>query len=92
LENLQEKMAHIVALAGVSDGDTVTVTSLRHHQALTMAADTVRDARESLLAVKPLEIVALELHEALEHLDKITGRALPDEVLDRIFSTFCIGK
>lgn len=89
---LEEEMGRMAVLSGEPDADTVAITNLRHFQALTAASNSLLETRESLLSGKPPEIVSLELREALGHLDEITGRALPDEVLDRIFSEFCIGK
>jgi tRNA modification GTPase len=51
-----------------------------------------RVLRESLLAHKPLEIMAVEAREALSPFEQATGRTYQDDVLDVIFSRFCIGK
>jgi tRNA modification GTPase len=40
----------------------------------------------------PLEIVSLELREALAGLGEVTGETTPDDILDQIFTRFCIGK
>ncbi|PYR70072.1 MAG: tRNA uridine-5-carboxymethylaminomethyl(34) synthesis GTPase MnmE, partial [Acidobacteria bacterium] len=40
----------------------------------------------------PHEMVLLDLYEALSSLDELTGEVVTEDILDRIFSTFCIGK
>jgi len=68
------------------------LTNARHHQSVmqTLAglADAARAAREEI----PHEMVLLDLYRALWGLDSLTGQTTPDDVLNLIFSTFCIGK
>ncbi len=48
-------------------------------------------ARDAARLVPP-ELLLVDLHEALEALDGLTGATLDEDILDRIFATFCIGK
>jgi tRNA modification GTPase len=61
----------------------------RHVRAVSEARDALHRARAS---DAPAEIVALELRESLDALGRVVGMVSPDDVLGRIFSTFCIGK
>ena len=73
--------------------DTLALT-LRQRQSLTAAADSLANAAD-LLTDRPaenLELVALELRDALDHLAAITGQLTGDDLLARIFSRFCVGK
>jgi len=92
LEDLREEMTRIATSPENVDTDTVLITDLRHFQALSRGAGSLTRGRDNLLAGRPPEIVSIDLREALDRLDEIAGRGLPDEVLDRIFSSFCIGK
>jgi len=92
LERLRDEMTRIAALSENVDFDTASITDLRHFQTLSRGADRLARGRDNLLAGRPPEIVSIDLREALDRLDEIAGRGLPDEVLDRIFSRFCIGK
>jgi tRNA modification GTPase len=67
------------------------VTSARHKSALDECASSLENAL-AVLENQPLEIIALELRLAREALNEIVGKALPDDILDIIFSRFCIGK
>jgi tRNA modification GTPase len=64
----------------------------RHRRALAVASESVERARELLRARAPLDVAAEALREATDALDGITGRTTPEDVLDRIFGRFCIGK
>jgi tRNA modification GTPase len=75
-----------------AEREDVLVTNVRHRQALDRAAQSLREAKESLITGKPLEVAALFLREALDHLGAIAGMVTTDDILNRIFSEFCIGK
>jgi tRNA modification GTPase len=72
--------------------ESVEVTNSRHKQALTRAKASLTHARGSAEAGMSPEFIALDLRETLEHLGKITGETTTEDILDEIFSTFCIGK
>ena len=76
----------VEALAG---GDPPAATRLRHRDLLNEAAQRLRHA---LAEDEALELAAEDVRLAARALDRITGRIDPDEVLGRIFATFCIGK
>ncbi len=71
---------------------THAAANLRHKKALTDAAGFFRSAAHNTREVAPLEIVALELRSGLDALGEITGETTTEEVLDSIFSQFCLGK
>jgi len=76
---------------GESRADTV-ITSLRHKIALERTFASLRTAEQSLSGGLSPEFIAFDLREALGTLGEVTGQSITEEVLDRIFSTFCIGK
>jgi hypothetical protein len=80
-----------LALGGGLKGAGEIVTQARHHRHLLNCLDYLRQARELLGQATPWELVALELMEAVRELGEITGQEVGDEVLDRIFSEFCLG-
>ena len=71
--------------------DAVLV-SARHAAALRNMSSSIAAALEQLRGKKPAELAACELRDALHSLEEIVGRIDNERVLDRIFSTFCIGK
>ena len=86
-----------VMVGCVLEGDIDLTTSnvapnLRHKQALTDAAGFFKGAARSLREDAPLEIVAVELKSGLDALGEIIGETASEDVLDSIFSQFCLGK
>jgi len=79
--------ARVRALTG---GDFPAVTRLRHRRHLQDAADALRRG-QSALARSP-ELGAEDLRHAAQALGRIAGRIDPEQVLDEVFSSFCIGK
>lgn len=68
------------------------VPNLRHREALKTARKCFLNASIKARNNAPMEIVAFELRSGLEHLGEITGQTIDDEILDSIFSQFCLGK
>jgi tRNA modification GTPase len=75
-------------LAEIPAGADVTAVSVREGEALREAARILQRTRGDEAG----EIIALEIRAALAHLDTAVGRTLPEAILDRIFSRFCVGK
>jgi tRNA modification GTPase len=74
------------------DHEGIIVTNIRHKLALDRASASLADAIGSLISNQPLEIFALELRDALDSIGEITGAVTTEDILNRIFSDFCIGK
>jgi len=68
------------------------LTSLRHQQAIAAALAALADAAQANAAAIPHEMILLDLYRALWALDSLTGQTTLDDILNLIFSTFCIGK
>jgi tRNA modification GTPase len=74
------------------DMGEVVVVNARHKKALEGSLECLRRSREGIEGKIPLEFVALELRSCLDHLGEIGGETATEEVLEYIFSQFCIGK
>ncbi len=72
--------------------DEVCLTQSRHRQLIDVALRNVRAAADGLRQGTPLEFVAFDVTEAIENVSEVLGESASGEVLDRIFSQFCIGK
>jgi tRNA modification GTPase len=68
------------------------LTSLRHHRSITQAIQGLDDAANAVADSIPHEMILLDLYRTLWALDALTGQTTPDDILNLIFSTFCIGK
>jgi len=78
--------------AGAPGGLVGAVANPRHTDALTRARTALARADEAAAAGAPGEIVALELRESLAAIGEVSGRHASEELLERIFARFCIGK
>jgi tRNA modification GTPase len=81
-------------LSGDAGGerDDIMITDARQHAALSHAIEQMAEARHLMSERELEEIILLKLHAALGALGEVTGETLTDDILGRIFSTFCIGK
>jgi len=73
-------------------GEGLVVTEKRHKDALLRAITALNTFFEGVRLSAPYECLAMDLREGLNSLGLITGETTPDEILDQIFSRFCIGK
>jgi tRNA modification GTPase len=88
---LREKI-YEAAIAGQLDLESPVVTSVRHYEALLKAADSLDEVLRGLSAGLSSDFVAMDLRQALNHLGEILGEVSTDDLLETIFSKFCIGK
>ena len=89
-EGLQPLKDWIAAQAG--DPENLVITQPRHVHAAQQASQSLRRALESLQAGQPLDMCAVDLHDALRALGEITGEQVDEKLLDKIFADFCVGK
>jgi tRNA modification GTPase len=92
-EGIAALRERIVALAtGGAAAEPGLLTNLRQHQAVTAALVALDDAARANASSIPHEMILLDLYRALSALDSLTGQTTTDDILNLIFSTFCIGK
>ena len=91
-QNLPALTGKLVSLVhGQAAGDTV-VTNLRHYEHLLKTSDSLTDVLNGLSLGVTGDFLAQDIRLALHHLGEITGTIVTDDLLDNIFSKFCIGK
>jgi tRNA modification GTPase len=92
-EGIAALRERILALAtGGASSESGMLTNLRQHQAVSAALGALADAAQANSSAIPHEMILLDLYRALWALDSLTGQTTPDDILNLIFSTFCIGK
>jgi tRNA modification GTPase len=91
---LEELKNTIIDLYGSEDKNTgaVMITNIRHKLAMEKTYKNIQAAKESISSGMSPEFAAFDLREALDNLYEINGRKINDEILNKIFSSFCIGK
>ncbi len=90
---LDELRRSVLARAGGTAGDGLPVlTRARQLDAMAKARESLLHARSGLLERFPPDLVAVDVQAALDHIGSVTGAVTSEDVLDAIFSEFCIGK
>ncbi|MFA5356370.1 MAG: tRNA uridine-5-carboxymethylaminomethyl(34) synthesis GTPase MnmE [Candidatus Omnitrophota bacterium] len=89
---LESAVADSVYDGKAAPGEPAIVSNIRHIEAIKKAQKLIAAAADSLDNKIPAEFIAQDLRDALGYLDDISGRRFTEDLLDRIFSEFCIGK
>ncbi|MFH2119777.1 MAG: tRNA uridine-5-carboxymethylaminomethyl(34) synthesis GTPase MnmE [Pseudomonadota bacterium] len=92
LDRLTTALRDLVLATPAEELPEAMIMHLHQKTALENTAAGLARACEALLVTRPPELVALELRDALDALGEITGKTTSEELLDRIFANFCIGK
>ena len=87
-----ERAIESLFLHDTGERDTLAAINTRHRYALQQALDAISRARASIQAAESPELTDVDLREALDALGGITGRIDTEDILSRVFSTFCLGK
>jgi tRNA modification GTPase len=89
-----EQLVSTLARVGeqLTSGEGVLLSRTRHLECVERAQESLQRARQAVEAGMEHELVALDLREGLDALGDIVGRLSTDDILDKIFSEFCVGK
>lgn len=92
IQALRDRILQEVSAEAGFQQEAGFITSLRHEQLLRESEEALRNADRAVRNQIPHEMVLLDLYAALRPIDAVTGATTADDILNRIFSTFCIGK
>ncbi|MDH4097607.1 MAG: hypothetical protein OEU87_04755, partial [Nitrospira sp.] len=92
LDALRESIRSYLLPSSLESNDGSVITNVRHRQALERAHVSIREALDSIRNGVEPEFVAMDLRGAADALGEVTGAITSDDILNRIFSEFCIGK
>jgi tRNA modification GTPase len=92
IPEFRDAILHAIAPPGALEHETGFITSVRHEQLLRESTSYLEKAESAVAMHIPHEMLLLDLYSALRPIDAITGATTADDILNRIFSTFCIGK
>ena len=91
LPELREALTGLVRNPG-GEAESGVLTTVRHFEAVRGSLSSLAAARAAVAAKVPHEMLLLDLYGALRQLDGLTGETTADDILNQIFSSFCIGK
>lgn len=92
ISELRREILNRLAPEGLIAPESGSITSLRHEALLRESLEALENAERAVQFQIPHEMLLLDLYAALKPIDAITGATTADDILNRIFSTFCIGK
>jgi tRNA modification GTPase len=92
LEAVEDALAEIAFAGRMLHTESLLVTNIRHQEALRRTDEQLSAAIASLARELPLDFVSIDLRAAYDALGEVTGETASDDLLDQIFSKFCIGK
>lgn len=91
LDSLKDALIATVDSGRIHSGETI-VTNARHYHALCAARVALTDVLKGLQVGLTGDLLSIDIRNALQSLGNITGAVTPDDLLNHIFSSFCIGK
>ena len=92
IQELENRIREAISEVTMGDGDVVVGTAVRCRESLRGAAESLERATTLAINAEGEELVAAEVRIALDELGRVVGAVYTDDLLDRIFSRFCIGK
>ena len=92
LEKLYNLISKMFSLEEINVDNDVIVTNLRHKNLISKAIENVKKAKNTVQENMPIDIIAIFIKDILEDLGNITGEIVTDDIINEIFSKFCLGK
>ena len=93
IEDMEERIYSYIVEENVEDSsEKLIITNIRHKTALEKTKDAIRTIFETIDAGMPMDLISVDLKEALDSLSEITGEISSEDILDHVFGNFCVGK
>ncbi|AFS79918.1 tRNA modification GTPase MnmE [Gottschalkia acidurici 9a] len=92
IDILEDTLKSMFLSSEIQIKDNTIVTSVRHRNQLLKAKENMKDALESINLGVPIDCVEVDIKNAYENLGEITGDTVGEDIIDKIFKDFCIGK
>ncbi len=92
IDELKDYLYNMVYSGQLRPTSQVFITNTRHKEALLRADRYLNEALEAISAFMPLDMVTIDIREVLAALGEITGDSLTEDLIDKIFADFCLGK
>ena len=93
IEDMQEKIYSYIMEEDVENSsEKLIITNIRHKTALEKTKDAIKNIFEMIDMGLPMDLISVDLKEALDSLSEITGEISSEDILDHVFGNFCVGK
>ena len=92
IDELYEKISELFNLNEINLDNDILITNVRHKNIISKSLENVKKANGSLNMNMPIDIITIYIKEILEDLGEITGEVVTEDIINEIFSKFCLGK
>lgn len=92
IDQLEQKLKDMFLAGQISSNDNVYITNVRHKDCLVRARLSLNEVLNTVYMRMPEDCMSIDLQKAYEILGEITGQSVEEDLIDRIFSEFCLGK
>ena len=92
IEELEETIEEMFNISELNIENEIVITNVRHKNLIHKAAEEIKNAIISIKNGLPIDMLSIDLQEALQNLGEITGESISEEVVKGIFAKFCVGK
>ena len=92
IDYLYEEITNLFEINEINIDNDIVITNIRHKNLIHQAIVTIEKTKETIQKKMPIDIVAVYIREILEDLGNITGEFVTEDIINEIFSKFCLGK
>ena len=92
IDKLYEEITKMFDLNQINLDQEIVITNIRHKNLIDKAIESTKKAKETMKQQMPIDIIAIFIKDILEDLGNITGEIVTEDIIDEIFSKFCLGK
>lgn len=93
IDSMEDEIYKFIVSGQVEDSSKkLIITNVRHKSALEKTNDAVKNIFETIDMGLPMDLIAVDLKEAIDALGEVTGEISTEDLLDHVFSNFCVGK
>lgn len=93
IDNLEDEIYNYVVSGNIEDSsEKLTITNIRHKSALEKTKQSVENIFETIDMGYPMDLIAVDLNDAIDSLSEVTGEISSEDLLDHVFNNFCVGK
>jgi tRNA modification GTPase len=93
IKDMEDEIYSTIIKDGVEDSSQkLVITNVRHKSALEKTKDAIKNILETIEMGLPMDLIAVDLKDALDSLSEVTGEISTEDLLDHVFSNFCVGK
>jgi len=92
IERLEETLKEMFDEGHFNIDDSAVISNMRHKNALIKANNSLEDVLKSISMNMPVDFLSIDLSNAYNFLGEITGETIEEDLINKIFSEFCLGK